>query len=169
MRRRTAVVVGGLALALGLGAAGVIAGSRNGEQPIRFNHKAHVSKGLDCAICHRYVREQAFASLPPLETCLMCHAAKLSPNPEEGKIREFAAKKEPLRWVRLYRLSPDAAVYFSHRRHVTLGKVDCVTCHGPMPERTSPPPKALVTFSMDFCLDCHRQKQVATACVNCHR
>lgn len=169
MRRRTVMVAGGLALLLALAAVAVFAASRTGEQPIRFNHKAHVSKGLDCTICHRYVREQSFASLPTLEICLMCHATQISQNPEEGKIREFAGKKEPLRWVRLYRLSPDASVYFSHRRHVTQGKVDCVTCHGPMPERTSPPPKALVTFSMDFCLDCHRQKQVATTCVNCHR
>ncbi len=169
MDRRKVMAVGALVLALGLAVAAVIADSGNGEQPIQFNHKAHVSKGLDCTICHRYVREQAFASLPTLETCLMCHATQISQNPEEGKIREFAGKKEPLRWVRLYRLSPDAAVYFSQRRHVTLGIVDCVTCHGPMPERTSPPPKALVSFCMDFCLDCHRQKQVATTCVNCHR
>ncbi len=169
MRMGVVIVVAGLAVALALAAATVAAGQRNGLQPIQFNHKAHVSKGLDCAVCHRYVREQAFASLPPLQTCLMCHSAKISQNPEEGKIREFAAKKEPLRWVRLYRLSPNAAVYFSHRRHVTLGKIDCVTCHGPMPERTTPPPRALVNFSMEFCLDCHRQKQVATACVACHR
>jgi hypothetical protein len=26
-----------------------------------------------------------------------------------------------------------------------------------------------VSFSMDFCLDCHQQKQVTTACVACHR
>ncbi len=169
MRPRNVMVGTGLAALLFLAAMVGMAASQNGQQPIRFNHKAHVSKGLDCTICHRYVREQAFASLPTLETCLMCHAGQISQNPEEGKVREFAAKKEPLRWVRLYRLSPDAAVYFSHRRHVTLGKIDCVTCHGPMPERTSPPSKALVTFSMDFCLDCHRQKQVATACVVCHR
>lgn len=138
-------------------------------QPIAFNHKAHVSQGLDCSTCHRYVREQAFATLPTLETCLMCHSTKVSDNPEEAKIREFAAKKEPLKWVRLYRLSPDAAAYFSHRRHVTLGKVECATCHGPMAERTTPPAKALVSFSMDFCIDCHEQKKVATTCVNCHR
>ena len=163
------MLAAGLLLGLGLAAAAGFAVSGNGGQPIQFNHKAHVSKGLDCAVCHRYVREQAFASLPPLQTCMMCHAAKISQNPEEGKIREFAAKKEPLKWVRLYRLSPDAAAYFSHRRHVTIGKIDCVTCHGPMPEQTSPPPKALVNFSMDFCLNCHQQKKVATACVNCHR
>jgi predicted CXXCH cytochrome family protein len=169
MPRRGNILVAGLVVALGLAAAAVVAGQRDGEQPIQFNHKAHVSKGLDCAVCHRYVREQAFASLPPLQTCLMCHAAKISQNPEEGKIREFAAKNEPLRWVRLYRLAPNAAVYFSHRRHVTLGKIECATCHGPMAERTTPPSKALVNFSMDFCIDCHEQKQVATTCVNCHR
>lgn len=140
-----------------------------GEQPIAFNHKAHVSKGLDCAICHRYVREQAFATLPTLQTCLMCHSAKMSDNPEEAKIREFAKRGEPLRWVRLYTLAPDAAAYFSHRRHVTLGNIACATCHGPMAERTTPPTRALVRFDMDFCVNCHQEKKVSTACVSCHR
>jgi len=161
------MLVGGLLLGLGLAAA--MAGSANGGQPIAFNHKAHVSKGLDCAVCHRFVREQAFASLPPLQVCMMCHAAKMSENPEEGKIREFAAKNEPLRWVRLYRLAPDAAAYFSHKRHVTLGKIECAACHGAMAERTTPPSKALVSFSMDFCIRCHEKNKVATTCVNCHR
>lgn len=143
-----------------LGAAG---------QPIAFNHKAHVSQGLECDTCHRHVREQAFASLPALETCLMCHSTEQSRNPEEHKIREFAKRGEPLRWRRLYALSPDAAAYFSHRRHVTLGKIECAACHGPMAEQTRPPAKALVRFSMDFCLACHAQKKVATACVDCHR
>jgi predicted CXXCH cytochrome family protein len=147
----------------------VVAPATAAEQPIAFNHKAHVSKGLDCAICHRYVREQAFATLPTLQTCLMCHSAKMSDNPEEGKIREFAKRGEALRWVRLYRLTPDAAAYFSHRRHVALGRIECASCHGPMAEQTKPPPKALVSFSMDFCLNCHQQKKVSAACADCHR
>jgi hypothetical protein len=158
----------GLALLVGLAPARIVLSAQQG-QPIAFNHKAHVSQGLDCAICHLYVREQAFATLPRIEICLMCHSEKVSDSPEEAKIREFAAKKEPLKWIRLYRLSPDAAAYFSHRRHVTLGKIECVTCHGPMSERTTPPVKALVSFSMDFCIACHEQKKVATTCVSCHR
>ncbi len=138
-------------------------------QPIAFNHKAHVSKGLDCAICHRYVREQAFATLPTIETCLMCHSAKMSDNPEEAKIREFAKRGEPLRWQRLYAIPADAAVYFSHRRHVTFGNIPCATCHGAMAERTTPPGRALVRFDMDTCIACHQQKKVSTACVTCHR
>jgi len=168
MRRGALTLGAGLALLVGLVTAQIVQTAQQG-QPIAFNHKAHVSQGLDCAICHRYVREQAFATLPTIEICLMCHSAKVSDNPEEAKIREFAAKKEPLKWVRLYRLSPDAAAYFSHRRHVTLGKIECATCHGPMAERTTPPAKVLVSFSMDFCIDCHEQKKVATTCVNCHR
>lgn len=167
--RGAGVAVGVLSLLLVLGMAGGGAAQRDGGQPIAFNHKAHVGRGLDCAVCHRYVREQAFASLPPLQTCLMCHTAKISANPEEEKIRQFAAAGEPLRWVRLYRLSPDAAAYFSHRRHVALAKIECATCHGPMAEQTAPPPKALVRFSMDFCLNCHQQKRAATACAACHR
>lgn len=168
MRRGALTLGAGLALLVGLAIAQTLQSAQQG-QPIAFNHKAHVSQGLDCAICHRYVREQAFATLPTIEICLMCHSAKVSDNPEEAKIREFAAKKEPLKWVRLYRLSPDAAAYFSHRRHVTLGKIECATCHGPMAERTTPPAKALVSFSMDFCINCHEQKKVATTCVSCHR
>lgn len=158
----------GLALVLGLATGQMVRGAQPG-QPIAFNHKVHVSAGLDCAMCHRYVREQAFATLPTLETCLMCHSAKVSDSPEEAKIREFAEKNEPLRWVRLYRLSPDAAAFFSHKRHVTVGGIECAICHGPMAERTTPPTKALVSFSMDFCIDCHDRKKVATTCVNCHR
>jgi len=158
----------GLALLVGVATAQIVLSAQQG-QPIAFNHKAHVSQGLDCTICHLYVREQAFATLPTIEICLMCHSAKVTDSPEEAKIREFAAKKAPLKWVRLYRLSPDAAAYFSHRRHVTLGKIECATCHGPMAERTTPPAKPLVSFSMDFCIDCHEEKKVATTCVNCHR
>ncbi|MBI4842532.1 MAG: cytochrome c3 family protein [candidate division NC10 bacterium] len=137
---RTVRMIGLLLFALAVSV--LLLGSRPeaaGEQPIAFNHKAHVSKGLDCAICHRYVREQAFATLPTLQTCLMCHSAKMSDNPEEAKIREFAKRGEPLRWVRLYTLAPDAAAYFSHRRHVALGNIPCATCHGPMAEQTTPP------------------------------
>jgi predicted CXXCH cytochrome family protein len=169
MRGGAALLGGALALTAVLVAMSLMAGQGDGRQPIAFNHKAHVSKGFDCAVCHRYVREQAFASLPSLQSCLMCHASKISQNPEEEKVRGFAAKKEPLRWVRLYRLAPDAAAYFSHRRHVTSGKIECAACHGPMAEQTAPPPKALVRFSMDFCVNCHEQKKVAAACVTCHR
>jgi predicted CXXCH cytochrome family protein len=168
MRRAVLMLGAGLALLVGLATAQIVWSAQQG-QPIAFNHKAHVSQGLDCAICHLYVREQAFATLPRIEICLMCHSEKVSDSPEEAKIREFAAKKEPLKWVRLYRLSPDAAAYFSHRRHVTLGNIECATCHGPMAERTTPPAKALVSFSMDFCIACHEQKKVATTCVSCHR
>ncbi len=169
MHRGAVRLAAGLVLVLGLLA--VAAGGAGGGQgqPIAFNHKAHVSLGLDCAICHRYVREQAFATLPALEICLTCHSTKVSDSPEEAKIREIAATKAPLKWVRLYRLSPDAAAYFSHRRHVTLGKIECATCHGPMAEQTTPPPRALVRFDMDFCVDCHQQRKVSMACVDCHR
>jgi len=168
MRRGALTLGAGLALLVGLATAQIAYSAEQG-QPIAFNHKAHVSAGLDCTICHRYVREQAFATLPPIEVCLMCHTDKLSDNPEEEKIREFAKRGEPLRWRRLYALDPDAAAYFSHRRHVGQGNIPCATCHGPMAERTTPPPKALVRFDMDFCIACHQQKKVSTACAACHR
>jgi hypothetical protein len=168
MRRETLWMGAGLVLLVGLGTAQFVQGARQG-QPIAFNHKAHVGAGLECTICHRYVREQAFATLPTLETCLMCHATKMSDNPEEERVREFANRGEPLRWRRLYVLAPDAAAYFSHRRHVAQGNIPCATCHGPMAEQTTPPAGALVRFDMEFCIACHEQKKVSTACAACHR
>jgi len=156
----------GPAIAVWLGWSGL---AWAGEQPIAFNHKAHISAGLECPICHRYVLEQAFATLPSLEICLMCHTSKMTDNPEEEKIREFAKRGEPLRWWRLYVLDPNAAIYFSHRRHVAQGNIPCVTCHGPMAEQTKPPARALVQFNMEFCINCHQQKKVSTACADCHR
>ena len=47
---------------------------------------------------------------------------------EEEKLAQYAERKAEIRWVRLYRV-PDHS-FFSHRRHVVLGKLECKTCHG---------------------------------------
>ena len=59
----------------------------------------------------------------------------------------------PIEWVRIHNL-PDH-VYFNHAQHVTVGKVECQTCHGAIEEmevvaQHSP-------LSMGWCINCHRQ------------
>jgi hypothetical protein len=63
----------------------------------------------------------------------------------------------PVEWVRIHNL-PDHA-YFNHAQHVSVGKLECQTCHGPVEEmevvyQASP-------LSMGWCVNCHRQTEVA--------
>jgi cytochrome c2 len=65
----------------------------------------------------------------------------------------------PIPWVRIHNL-PDH-VYFSHKQHVTVGKLECQECHGKVEEmevvyQHSP-------LSMGWCINCHRQTEVKFA------
>lgn len=65
----------------------------------------------------------------------------------------------PIEWVRIHNL-PDH-VYFNHAQHVTVGKVECQTCHGAVEEmevvaQHSP-------LSMGWCINCHRQTGIQFA------
>ena len=146
----------------------ILVAGANSSQPIRFNHKKHAGEmSLPCTTCHQAVKEQTFASLPQTGTCMTCHAAALTKNPEEEKIRQYAAKKEKIAWKRIYQM-PDH-VFFSHRRHVVSAKIECVTCHGKMAELTEPPTRPLVQQSMSWCIACHQEKRASVDCNACHK
>ncbi len=62
----------------------------------------------------------------------------------------------PIEWARIHHL-PDH-VYFNHAQHVTVGEIECQTCHGPVEEmevlaQHSP-------LSMGWCINCHRETEV---------
>ncbi len=62
----------------------------------------------------------------------------------------------PIPWVRIHNL-PDH-VYYNHSQHVTVGKLECQTCHGKIEEmeiveQHSP-------LSMGWCINCHRKTDV---------
>jgi invasion protein IalB len=140
----------------------------NIAQPIAFNHKKHTGDlSLPCTTCHQSVEAQTFAGLPQTETCATCHAAPLTKNPEEEKIRQYASKGEKIPWQRIYRMPGD--VFFSHRRHVVLAKVECATCHGKMAEQTTPPSRPLVNQTMAWCINCHQERRVSVDCNACHK
>ena len=138
------------------------------SQPIAFNHKLHVEKnGLACADCHEYVTTQIFAGLPRIEKCLECHQTAVTSSAEEEKIRKIAASGKPLVWARLYKV-PDH-VYYSHRRHVVAGKLECAGCHGPIASTTKPPSGPLNALTMNFCMGCHRKRGASMDCISCHK
>jgi mono/diheme cytochrome c family protein len=62
----------------------------------------------------------------------------------------------PIEWVRIHNL-PDHA-YFNHAQHVSVGKVECQTCHGQVQQMEVV--KQMSPLSMGWCINCHRQTEV---------
>jgi len=140
-------------------------GSR-AEQPLSFNHKKHQEQNIECITCHAHFKDQTFSGMPKVAVCLECHKDPITQNPEEEKIRQINKKGEEIHWKRLYQ-QPDH-VFFSHRRHVVLGKMECKNCHGDIGQSEKPPSKPWVKMTMNWCMDCHAKKKVTNDCLTCH-
>jgi len=81
----------------------------------------------------------------------------------DGVVAALTNKKEgdykvqgPIEWVRIHNL-PDHA-YFNHAQHVSVGKVECQTCHGKIQEMEVV--KQQSPLSMGWCVNCHRKTEV---------
>ncbi len=151
------------------GFLGLLVGWGQGdEQGIRYNHKVHVKDvGLDCISCHANVQTNAKASIPNIEICSTCHNDVSTDNAEIKKVAEFVTNKKNIPWKQIHQV-PDHA-YFSHRRHIVLGKIDCASCHGNVAEMEKPFVKPFITIKMDWCRDCHKSRGVTNDCYACHR
>ncbi len=124
-------------------------------QPVPFSHKHHSGElGLDCRNCHEQVTEQATAGLPPTHTCMTCHSEIWTGSPMLAPVRDSLAKNEPLHWTRVNRL-PDY-VYYNHSIHIAKG-IGCSSCHGAVD--TMQLTYAAQSFTMEFCLACHRNPE----------
>ena len=125
------------------------------EQPIPFSHQHHArDDGIDCRYCHTSVETSAFAGIPPLATCMTCHAELFNDAPVLAPLRAAYASGKPLAWNRIHDL-PDF-VYFDHSIHVAKG-VGCSTCHGRVDRM--PLTRRVASLYMQWCLDCHRQPE----------
>lgn len=136
------------------------------KQPIAFNHKIHAENGLECLDCHPYFEEHQSSGKPTIEVCSGCHEEPLGESEEEEKLIEYISAGKEIDWQRLYSVPED--VYFSHRRHVVLGGLECQMCHGSIGESLQPPsrPKKI---TMKMCINCHEEKEVNNDCISCHR
>lgn len=169
------------------------------EQPIAFTHKVHAGDNeIDCQYCHNSASESKHAGIPTVNVCMNCHKGITEASSGErgtaeiAKIhkaagydtetREYTGETEPIKWVKAHNL-PDH-VYFNHSQHVTVGKIDCENCHGPVKTytvgRTSSTEminnmeltgvdkdkkiikleKPLLT--MGWCIECHSKADVQT-------
>ncbi len=132
------------------------------RQPIAFPHAKHQTVG--CAVCHSGAATAARAGIPDVATCAKCHA---TPPAGTNGAWDAAVSRKTIGWVQLTHV-PDH-VLFSHRRHVTIARLDCVSCHGEMRERLTPPPSAQVRHTMATCVSCHQHEGAAEDCLACHR
>jgi cytochrome c2 len=155
-------------------------------QPIHYSHRIHAGVSqIDCKYCHSSARESKHSGIPSLNVCMNCHKSiaevaettyaegmeeyGVDYNKEIQKLykatgwseeeQAFVGEEEPVRWVRIHNL-PDLA-YFNHAQHVTVGKIACQTCHGPVEEM-----EIMYQYSpltMGWCINCHRETQVDLA------
>ncbi len=138
------------------------------SQPIAFNHRLHVKDAeIGCSDCHPYYEHGSRSGLPNGEVCATCHSQALSDSTEEAKLVARLADDKVLAFRKLFYLPTH--VFYSHRRHVVLGKLDCSRCHGGIADTEYPPARPLIEISMRFCMDCHEQAKVTNDCKSCHR
>ncbi len=150
--------------------AGAIIGvSRHQDsQPIQYNHKFHIEEAdLTCLDCHQNANTLSRASIPNISICGDCHDDTESENMEERKVAEYVSKGVDIPWVQIH-IVPDH-VYFSHRRHVKLAQIECKDCHGDVSQMVRPFSFAYVNIEMEWCIDCHEERNVTNDCYACHR
>jgi cytochrome c551/c552 len=130
-------------------------------QPVWFSHQVHAGTyQIDCNYCHTGAQVSASAGIPSVNICMNCHdparggiiTGTITGEAELAKVINAFQNNEPIQWIRVHNL-PDLS-YFNHAQHVTVGDVDCLTCHGPIEEMDVVRQHASLT--MGWCIDCHR-------------
>ena len=141
------------------------------EQPIKFSHKLHAGdNGIDCNYCHNSASYSKSAGIPSPNLCMNCHTY-IQEGPQYGKeeiskiyaaldfdpvTKRYGPNQTPIKWVKVHNL-PDH-VYFNHSQHVTVGKIACQKCHGPVEEFTVG--KQHESLTMGWCINCHQETKV---------
>ena len=134
------------------------------EQPLPYSHKTHVGLGLACRLCHVNPAPGTEMTFPATSTCMNCHATVVTDRPAIKKLAEYAHSKQPIPWVRVYKVLP--GVTWTHRKHLQAG-VQCDTCHGAVGELQAMSETTAVT-AMASCIGCHEARGVSAACAVCH-
>ncbi|MGO3236808.1 MAG: c-type cytochrome [Psychroflexus halocasei] len=150
-------------------------------QPIHYSHRIHAGDNqIECKYCHSSARKSKHSGIPSLNTCMNCHqqigevaeetaTEEYSKEFYDGEIQKlydavgwdpstqsYTGETKPVKWVRIHNL-PDFA-YFNHSQHVSVGQIECQTCHGPVEEMEIMYQDAPLT--MGWCINCHRETNV---------
>jgi mono/diheme cytochrome c family protein len=149
-------------------------------QPIEFSHRVHAGdNGIDCEYCHSSAKHSKTSGIPSADVCMNCHKMiteykgdpfgghdKAFFDGEIAKVHEaagwdkskfaYTGKGKGIEWTRVHNL-PDFA-YYNHSQHVNVAGLSCQTCHGPVEEMDRV--EQFSPLTMDWCISCHREKQV---------
>lgn len=136
------------------------------EQSLPFSHKVHTAIAkLVCVDCHPAPEKfGAQMGFPPASKCMACHILIAKDKPAIRKLAQFAAAKQTIPWVRVYRLAD--FVFFDHRFHL-MNDVKCEDCHGDVASQDAIADHLGAT-KMVFCQSCHVKMQANTGCTACH-
>jgi cytochrome c551/c552 len=131
------------------------------DQPIWFSHKIHAGQNqIDCQYCHFTADKSMHAGIPPVQVCLNCHnqvrEGQITGTEEIDKIHAAWNEGKPIEWIKVHNL-PDHA-YFNHAQHVTVGKVECNECHGPVEKMDQV--MQVHDLGMGWCIECHRDREI---------
>ncbi len=131
------------------------------DQPIKFSHVVHArDMQIDCQYCHTTVAHSKHAGIPDVNICWNCHSivreGSHSGKHQINKVVEAWESETPIQWVKVHNLQDH--VFFSHAQHVTVGKVECLTCHGAIEEMDRV--RQVGDLSMGWCINCHRDTEV---------
>jgi hypothetical protein len=160
---------------------------------LAFNHKVHVDKKVDCAVCHGKMNEVTLATrnqLPKMETCLQCHDGRTA----DAQCRTCHTK-HPSGRIQLQFISgllrPQQGnplgmdhgprFEFTHGNRASLNREmcmechaesECQQCHNGMQKPLSVHPNDFITLhpvqarmELTRCQSCHRMQSF---CASCH-
>jgi len=151
--------------------------SPDGDKPIPFNHKSHITKyDADCETCHGYYDNGRFKGLPTVAECTQCHdrdAKVTGGDPTDPKRKPFLDKyKDTDKPWGSHAKQPDL-VYFSHKAVMTAKYLDgrkkarCGSCHGDKAGSMTTA-KIKGKMLMGQCMDCHTALKISNKCAVCH-
>ncbi len=160
---------------------------------LKFPHKLHVEKKVDCAVCHGDLEKVKLATtsqLPKMETCLKCHDGQQASNacatchltqPGGGKLR-LAFTSGMLRPFAGDPLGMDHGprFEFTHGTRASIARStcmechaerDCQACHDALQKPLSVHPNDFITLhplqaraDVTRCTSCHREQSFCAAC-----
>jgi len=81
-------------------------------------------------------------------------------------------EKGEIEWERVYKVKDH--VYFSHRIHTAVAKLECQECHGSVENMTVAIRSAGGSsdrgfMEMGWCVTCHKRKGAPRECSTCHK
>lgn len=140
--------------------AGVLGIRPPGRRP--FEHRAHVTKGIQCTSCHAGIASAGDTGPLHLPDSKSCSAAGCHEKPHDTAT---CSNCHGLAETRLAAAEARDALHFDHAEHLTRTKGDCVRCHVDVKEGAEH-----LRPSMGTCLGCHNHsdEMVVRKCDGCH-